>query len=305
MSLETFFKEVRSFFPRKRLTKSQVENIKVIIDTWQREYPDQPDNCLAYLLATAFHETAHRMEPIKEYGSKRRANRLYGVEGSNPSRARKMGNTMRGDGARYMGRGYVQLTWKTNYKKLGEHVGLDLVKKPNLALEPEIAAQALVYGCMSGMYTGKELTDYCNESKTDFVNARGVVNGTDKAKLIAGHAENFLEAIEEAGGVSELSTNDEIKTEKPPKEERKPLTKSRTIFDLILTFISGFGSLISNWWETIKKVYDAAQDPISMVQSIFGQVELNTTTILIILALTGLAISAYAKVDDNKNGEVA
>ena len=305
MSLETFFDEVRNFFPKKRLTKTHVENIKVIIDTWQREYPDKPDNCLAYLLATAFHETAHRMEPIKEYGGNRRANRLYGVEGSKPSRARKMGNTMRGDGARYMGRGYVQLTWKSNYKKLGEHVGLDLVKKPNLALEPEIAAQALVYGCMSGMFTGKDLGDYCNDNETDFVNARRVVNGTDKAKLIAGYASNFLEAIEAAGGVSELSTNEEIKTEKPPKEERKPLVKSRTIFGHVIAFLSAMGAVVSSWWDTLKKVYDAAQDPISMMQGIFGQVELGATTILIILGLTGLALSTYAKVDDNKNGEVA
>ncbi len=305
MSLETFFKEVRSFFPRKRLTKSQVENIKVIIDTWQREYPEQSDNCLAYLLATAFHETAHRMEPIKEYGSKRRANRLYGVEGRNPSRARKMGNTMRGDGARYMGRGYVQLTWKSNYKKLGEHVGLDLVKKPNLALEPEIAAQALVYGCMSGMFTGKELTDYCNESKTDYVNARLVVNGKDKANLIAGYAMNFSEAIEAAGGVSELSTNEEIKPEKPPKEERKPLTKSRTIYGQVIAFFGWVGALVLQYWETIKKIWEAAQDPISMIKEIFGVVELNSITMLVILALAGMALTTYAKVDDNKNGEVA
>ncbi len=87
--------------------------------------------------------------------------------------------------------------------------------------------------------------------------------------------------------------------------ERKPLIKSRTIFGHVIAFLSGLGAIISGWWDTLKKVYDAAQDPISMIQGVFGQVELGSTTILIVLGLTGLALSTYAKVDDNKNGEVA
>ncbi len=87
--------------------------------------------------------------------------------------------------------------------------------------------------------------------------------------------------------------------------ERKPLSKSRTIFGHVIAFLSAMGAVVSSWWDTLKKVYDAAQDPISMIQGVFGQVELGSTTILIVLGLTGLALSTYAKVDDNKNGEVA
>lgn len=51
-----------------------------------------------------------------------------------------LGNTNVGDGVRYKGRGYIQLTGKSNYKKAGDDLGLDLINNPQLAEEPANAA---------------------------------------------------------------------------------------------------------------------------------------------------------------------
>lgn len=53
------------------------------------------------------------------------------------------GNTMAGDGVRYRGRGYIQLTFRTNYEYYGKMVDVDLVNDPERASEPAIAARVL------------------------------------------------------------------------------------------------------------------------------------------------------------------
>lgn len=151
-----------------------------------------PPNQRAYLLATTYHETARTMQPIYEYGGVR-----YFDKYDTGKLAATLGNSPEkdGDGYLYRGRGYVQLTGRRNYLKAGKALGYDLVKTPDLALDPNIATQILVKGCMEGWFTAKKLDTYVNEAKTDFVNARRVVNGLDDAKLIAGYAEEFLKIL--------------------------------------------------------------------------------------------------------------
>lgn len=59
--------------------------------------------------------------------------------------AAKLGNTEIGDGTKYHGRGYIQLTGKYNYEKAGKALGLDLVKRPELVEKPEVAAKVAVW----------------------------------------------------------------------------------------------------------------------------------------------------------------
>ena len=54
-----------------------------------------------------------------------------------------IGNGAPGDGARYKGRGFIQLTGKFNYERFGRQLGVDLVEKPELANDPAIAARIL------------------------------------------------------------------------------------------------------------------------------------------------------------------
>lgn len=98
---------------------------------------------LAQFLAQCAHETGNFVH-LKELGNKRYFTKNYDITG-NPAKAKALGNTKVGDGAKYHGRGYIQLTGKAQYEKAGEHIGVDLVAKPQLAEEPEIAAQIAVW----------------------------------------------------------------------------------------------------------------------------------------------------------------
>ncbi len=156
----------------------------------------------AYALATAYHETAGTMQPIRERGSRSYFMRLYDVTGKNPARARAMGNTEEGDGALYNGRGFVQLTWKSNYEKARRATGVDLVKNPDLAMTRELAAEIMLNGMVKGWFTGKGLADYMPDvegSFHQFTQARRIINGTDKAQKIAREAQAFQYALRTAG----------------------------------------------------------------------------------------------------------
>lgn len=143
---------------------------------------------VAYMLATAWHETAHTMQPIREYG--RGKGRKYG------SNIDVDGSRYQGLPHRYYGRGYVQLTWLSNYVTMTGVTGADLVNNPDLALRPDIAAKIMIDGMLKGRFTAKSLYSYINYGLYfEFVNARRVINGTDKNKLIAEYAAKFLDCL--------------------------------------------------------------------------------------------------------------
>lgn len=160
---------------------------------------------VAYGLATAFHETAGTMEPIKERGGDEYLRRSYDVTGRDPERARRHGNLKPGDGARYAGRGLVQLTWQVNYAKASRLTGVNLLTHPDRACQLDLAAQILEGGMREGWFTGRKLS-HClpavgHAKREQFVKARPIINGTDKADLIAAVAMDFQEALA-AGGWS-------------------------------------------------------------------------------------------------------
>ncbi len=80
----------------------------------------------------------------------------------------------------FYGRGYVQLTWYDNYLRAGSELGVDLVKNPELALQPEIAAKIMRLGIVGGWFTGRKLAHYFSGSLKDFVNAHAIINGDVK-----------------------------------------------------------------------------------------------------------------------------
>jgi putative chitinase len=47
------------------------------------------------------------------------------------------------------------------------------------------------YGMRNGSFTGKKLSDYINQNKCDYSNARRIINGVDRQALIAGYANNI------------------------------------------------------------------------------------------------------------------
>lgn len=106
-----------------------------------------------------------------------------------------LGNIYPGDGPRYKGRGYVQITGRNNYTDWSDRLGIDLVNFPDRASEPEIAATILVQGMRDGTFTGWALNDFINDREQDFEGARRIVNGTDRARDIAQIADIYLTAL--------------------------------------------------------------------------------------------------------------
>jgi len=133
---------------------------------------------VAYVLATVEWETARTFKPVREA--------FWKSEEWRQEHLRYWP---------YYGRGYVQLTWQSNYKHYARKLGLDLVGNPDLALDPEIAAVILIDGFKEGSFTGKKLSTYINEGETDFYNARRCINGVDHADDIASLAEKYQKQI--------------------------------------------------------------------------------------------------------------
>jgi putative chitinase len=188
---EKFYDMIRPMFGK--LNESQVGAFEHLFDT----YPtDVSIPQMAYALATAFHETARTMQPITEYGNKSYFNKYE----PGTSIGKSLGNTQKGDGYTYRGRGYVMITGRANYKKAGDKIGVDLISKPELACDPEIARKIMRLGCFEGWFTGKKFTDYINDDEKDYHNCRRCINGTDKAATIAGYAEQFEDALDASIG---------------------------------------------------------------------------------------------------------
>lgn len=185
-----FFDAVRSSLFGGSLAQAQVDGINSILSAWERS-GDGDDRKLAYLLATAKHETANTMQPIYERGAKAYFDKYE--PGTRIGKA--LGNSNIGDGYLFRGRGFVQLTGRFNYRNAGLKMDVDLIANPDKALDPTIAGMALVRGSLEGWYTGRKLGDYISPAKADYVNARRAINGTDKAQLIAGYADKFARAI--------------------------------------------------------------------------------------------------------------
>jgi hypothetical protein len=132
-------------------------------------------NQCAYVLATAYWETARTMRPVREYGGEAylRQKPYYP----------------------YVGMGYVQLTWEANYRRASEELGVDFVAQPEKLLEAKFAVKILVIGMLEGWFTGKKLSDYVTLQKSDFLNARRIVNGVDRKAEIAAFATQYDQAL--------------------------------------------------------------------------------------------------------------
>lgn len=188
-----FFDSVRSVFGS--MTQGQVDGFNTLLDVQEMDYRWDDLRWMAYCLATVWHETAKTMQPIKEYGSESYLrNKPYYP---------------------YVGRGYVQLTWEDNYRKMENKLVVPLLgKNMDNALQPDVAAMILFVGMRDGDFTGKALDDYFDHDTDDPRNARRIVNGTDKADLIAGYHRSFLDCL----STSYVELPPAIPTEPEPPE---------------------------------------------------------------------------------------
>ena len=173
-----FYSQIRATLVKGGLSQPQVDGFEAILDEWEkRKLTDL--RWLAYIMATAWHETAQRMQPIEEFGRGR--GKAYAPT--------------------YYGRGFVQITWERNYARLSDVIGVDLVTHPEKALEMDNAIQILFVGMIDGLFTGKALSDYFDKN-ADWRGARAIVNGKDKAAEIAGYAQKIWDSLRLASGDS-------------------------------------------------------------------------------------------------------
>lgn len=110
-------------------------------------------------LATAHIEVGRNFKPIREIAS-----------GQAYEGRKDLGNIVKGDGSRYKGRGYIQLTGRANYTYYGKMLGLDLVNNPDIALMPVNAARILAL-----YFKDRKVNVACD--RADWVRVRRLVNG--------------------------------------------------------------------------------------------------------------------------------
>lgn len=166
------------------LKQDQVEGIETLLTAAD----GAPLSHAAYMLATAWHETAETMQPVRE--------------------AYWLSEDWRRTHLRYYpwyGRGYVQLTWQPNYERADRELGLggELLREPDKAMVPAIAAQIMRRGMDEGWFTGVKLSTFLPASgvatREQYMHARTIINGSDKADLIEDYAQAFERALRDGG----------------------------------------------------------------------------------------------------------
>lgn len=166
------------------LSANAEDSVKLIVAECQKQGITNPQQ-IAYILATAQHES-DSFKTLEEY-----------ADGSAYEGRSDLGNTNSGDGTKYKGRGFVQLTGRTNYDKYSKITGKDLINSPEtLQQDAGLSAFVLVHGMKNGSYTGAGLDEFTDASgNVDFNGARAIVNGNDRASLIAGYAQDWLKKV--------------------------------------------------------------------------------------------------------------
>jgi predicted chitinase len=194
-----FFDTVRDALFKGALSAPQVEGMTAILDFWEKRMPDADPRWLAYILATAFHETAYTMQPVRETLATTDARAIEILENAFANGKLSWVKTpywrRDEDGKSWLGRGLVQLTHKRNYEAMSVLTGIDLVAEPDRAMEMDAAVSILIEGMIEGSFSIHKLADHLNETTEDWVNARRIVNGTDRAEKLAGYGKIFLTAI--------------------------------------------------------------------------------------------------------------
>lgn len=200
---KTFFDGVKERLD-PTLNQVQVEGFEFLLGQFEAEPLWSDVRHTAYALATVWHETAYSMQPVEE---------CYYLG----SRAKVRAAQKKLRYFPHFGRGYVQLTWGKNYEKAGKKLGVDLVADPGLALDPVIAFKVMTFGMFEGWFTGVKLKNFIHGDKCDYVNARKIINGLDKAGVIAGYARSFEKILKSSAAVPAGGSPDPL-TEKADGE---------------------------------------------------------------------------------------
>ena len=207
-----FFDEYRELFDGVK--QSQVAPLEFLLGKFEQDARWSDLRHIAYAFATVAWETAWSYQPVEE-----------GYYLGTAARVKAFQKKLRY--YPFFGRGYVQLTWDYNYEKLGKLVGVDLKNEPHKALDPETSFEILTLGMHKGLFTGQKLSDHINSRKTDYVEARGIINGEDKEVAISKIAEKFQTVLENSrvnsDAVKEITVFKDIETKAAARVFGEPI----------------------------------------------------------------------------------
>ena len=192
-----FFAELKTIRKKKGLSQAQVDGFNAIFDAWD-EVPELDFlDWIAYILATAWHETGEKMQPVRETFAATDEQAFQRVTAFCLKKGKDNYARRHPNGNSYYGRGYVQLTHAVNYKTAGQKLGIGdrLFDRPDDVLDPKMGARIIVNGMIGAWFTSHKLTDHLNSHIRDWKNARRIINGLDKADTIAGHAKMFVKCL--------------------------------------------------------------------------------------------------------------
>lgn len=178
------------------LNQSQVDGLAFLLGRFEADVRWIDLRKVAYSLATIKRECANTWQPIEERGGKIYLSKYY----LKPSLRRALGNIKLSDAWVYKGRSYIQLTGRKNYELFGKLLGLPLLERPEIALQPDVGFQIMTSGLHEGLFTGTRLSDYITPKDWDYFQARRTVNGLDHAREIAHDAREFEEILNAATG---------------------------------------------------------------------------------------------------------
>jgi hypothetical protein len=174
-----------------QLDDSQSSGLETLLGNLELDQDIADLRWAAYMLATVKLECADTFLPITERG----ARSYFDKYEPGTSIGQSLGNTQAGDGYLFRGRGYVQITGRTNYQNMSRRLALsgddDLVAHPDVALRADVAYRIMSYGMRRGTFTGKKLADYINDAGCNYQQARRIINGLNRADDIAGYAASF------------------------------------------------------------------------------------------------------------------
>lgn len=213
---KVFFDGIRNDpFPGK-LTASQVQGTKAIVDYYFANTKKPNLWHLAYELATSFHETGQAMQPVietRKLSEPKNPTVDQAIARLESSWARKKMTWVKtpywrkdARGLSWLGRGLPQVTHKTNYARAEKETGIPFTQNPDLMLKLENAVPVQHIGMTKGWFTGNKLSDYLDglpDSPKALVgaqgaaidkalfNARRIINSTESAQKVAGYAKAF------------------------------------------------------------------------------------------------------------------
>ncbi|WCK02816.1 hypothetical protein [Agrobacterium tumefaciens] len=194
-----FFASVRISIFGGRLRAAQLAGTKAVLSGFEKVLPGGDPRWLAYMLATTFHETAATMQPVRETLAASDAEAIVRLDrafaaGRLPM-VRKPYWRLDAEGKSWLGRGFLQLTHRRNYEAMSALTGVDLVKRPERAMEADVATAILIHGMMAGSFTGRRLSEFFSSEREDWDGARAIINGSDRARLIGSYGRAFHRAL--------------------------------------------------------------------------------------------------------------